>query len=94
MKTVWKFPLKLTDFQTVKLPMGSRIISVLNQREGPVLYAEVESMADRDESWNIYTFGTGHPLIATSGAKFLGTLSFRDGSLIFHPNFFQNPPPL
>lgn len=33
MKTIWKYPLKVTDEQDVKMPKNAEIISVQNKSE-------------------------------------------------------------
>lgn len=84
MITIWKYPIEITDEQTIKMPMGARILTV--QMQGPqcCIWALVDPskpMAER----HIRTHGTGHeiPLGITTWA-YIGTIQSHGGALIFH----------
>lgn len=71
MKTIWKYPLNLSDGQQVhKMPKGGTVLCVHMQYGLPTLWAEV----DPDEAMEPRYFqvhGTGHPV--ANGGVFVGT---------------------
>ncbi len=88
---IFKYPLEITDDQTIKLPHGARILSVMNQHDNIVLYALVNDKEKKIESVSTRIVGTGHdidffiPAAGFGGGyKFLGTVSLYDGKLMFH----------
>lgn len=84
MKTVYKYPLEVKGAQKVSLPMGARILSVMNQREEIVLYAYVDPEQTETEDWHVFVLATGEPRGMHPEAEFLGTVAMMDGSLMFH----------
>jgi hypothetical protein len=44
---IFKYNLEVTDEQTLKLPPGSRVLSVINQRDNIVLYAFVHPIDNK-----------------------------------------------
>lgn len=95
---VFKYNLEVTDEQTLKLPPGSRVLSVMNQRDNIVLYALVNPINNKNltEDISIRIVGTGHdidffipnPNLA-DGYKFLGTISLHGGALMFHVFYME-----
>lgn len=85
MRTIYKYGLKTTDVQTLKMPKGARILCVQTQRDEPQLWAEVDTDAP-DESRVIETFGTGHHMRAGMGVErsYVGTYQLRGGSFVYH----------
>jgi hypothetical protein len=88
---IFKYPIEVTDTQTIKLPAGSRILSVMNQYEKIVLYALVSDNEKDTKEVSIRIVGTGHvidffiPALEFGGGyTFLGTVSLHDGRLMFH----------
>lgn len=61
MKTIYKYSLKVTDEQVVKLPQQSQILSVQQQGTGLQLWAMVDSDAPVEDV-TIEIFGTGNPI--------------------------------
>lgn len=58
MKTVWKYPLKFSKRQEVRMPAGAHILDVQVQGQLPCMWAEVES--DNAEVRRIFELvGTG-----------------------------------
>lgn len=84
-ETIWKFPLEVTDSQSVKMPKASRILSVQTQGGQPCLWAWVDSEAPL-ETRTFHTFGTGHPMRkdARQILEHVGTYQLNDGALVFH----------
>lgn len=84
MKTIYKYPLNFTDHQTVVLPKNYRIVSIINQKEVPVLYAQIDTDTVETEILEVAIRGTGHYVSGLESYNFISTLSFSEGDLIFH----------
>jgi hypothetical protein len=83
MKTIWKFPLEVTDFQHIKVPKGYRILTVRVQYDRPTLWAMVDPNETDVGPVEIRIFGTGHPMPDDPG-RYIGTFQMSGGSLVFH----------
>lgn len=86
MKTIWKFPLRVADKQTIEMPAGAQILSVQSQGETACLWARVDSDAPK-EPRVVAIFGTGHAMPEdeiTFKLKFISTFQMLDGALVFH----------
>ncbi len=79
---IYKYPLDITDEQTVALPKGSSTISVLSQNDDLVLYAIISDQEEL-EPHRIFIRGTGHPTDNLLRSKFLGSHIYRR-NLVFH----------
>lgn len=86
MRTIWKFPLRLEDIQTVMMPGGAVILSVQAQHGVICIWAIVETTAIKTtRSFSI--LGTGHDAsFPVSSLKFLGTVLM--GAFVWH--VFEN----
>ena len=62
MKTIWKFPLEITNTNKINIPKNFNILSVKNQGNTLVLYVLVDSAADGHEEVEINIYGTGNPV--------------------------------
>lgn len=82
MKTIWKFPLRITDEQWVSMPRGARVLSVQMQGDQACVWAIVESAATQ-EMRRLVILGTGNP-IGDSGETltFIGT--FQQPPFVWH----------
>ena len=80
-KTIWKFPLEVTDEQTVQVPEGAQLLSVQTQYGKPCLWALVDPQAEK-KPCVIQTYGTGHPV--THIDMYLSTYQMEGGALVFH----------
>lgn len=80
---VFKYPLRVTDVQTVPLPVAARPLSVQIQRttDDLTLWALVSDAAPVVPR-EVYVVGTGRPADHVVGCDFLGTL--QDGPLVWH----------
>ncbi len=81
MKTIWKFPLEVTDEQTVQIPNGAQLLSVQTQHATPCLWALVDPEAE-PKPCIIQTYGTGHPIGEVG--TYLSTYQISGGTLVFH----------
>jgi len=48
MNSIWKYPLQVTDAQTIDVPEGSEALSVQVQNGTPCLWARVDPAAAKD----------------------------------------------
>lgn len=81
--TIWKFPLKMVDSQTVSMPEGSLILTVQTQNGRPCLWALVEEGESEKEDRIIYTQGTGGPFADDpEDLAYVGT--YQLPTLVFH----------
>lgn len=73
------------DYQTLDLPEGSKILSVLEQNNTIVLYALVDIDIESTDVYNIAIKGTGHNFQKElEDYTFLGSVNLVGGALIFH----------
>jgi len=83
MKTVFKYPIEITEHQQIEMPSGSELRYIDIDPNGvPCIWAVVNTdspiiLAD------IYIYGTGHPIPA--GRNYLK--SFQQGSKVYHVFF-------
>ena len=84
-RTIWKYTLEIVDSQTIEVPGGSELLSVIEQNNELVLYALVNPSIPT-QSFNVQIKGTGHPVDSTLllNYYFFGTVSTRNGSLVWH----------
>jgi hypothetical protein len=83
MKTIWKFPLMMTDRQTVEIPLPAELLTVQLQgkvpHENACLWAEVDPEGEKVRI-EIAMIGTGHPV--PEGMRYISTVQY--GALVFH----------
>lgn len=86
MKTIWKFPLRVDDYQTLRMPAGAEFLSIQPQHETVCLWAKVDSEA-AIEPRIIVIYGTGHEMTPDEESfrlNFIDTFQLHDGKLVFH----------
>lgn len=89
MSVIYKYPLEVTDKQSVNLPKGCQILSVQTQFGKPCLWALVDEHEEK-EPRIIHTFGTGNEIsIDTENLSYISTYQLDGGGLIFH-TFVEN----
>lgn len=82
MKRVFKYPIEVTDVQTVDAPADWEPLSVQMQGETLCLWA----LIDDDQpttSHRVFVHGTGHEVHAGAD-RFVGTFQVGGGALVFH----------
>jgi hypothetical protein len=84
MERIYKYTLEIEDSQVLELPEGSKILSVMAQRDRVVAYALVDSAAKKTVGHIIKIVGTGQDFPDCREHFFLGTVSTRDGDLVWH----------
>lgn len=87
-ESIWKFPVQLADEFEIELDVDAEVLSVQNQPGlGPQMWVRtrVYDVPQRYRNYKrkFYVHGTGHTVNPNAG-RFLGTLQFQDGALIFH----------
>lgn len=79
MKTIWKFPLKITDRQKVKMPLPAQVLTVQIQAQEACLWAEVDPEGEK-VLVEIAVIGTGNRL--PDGMRYISTI--QEGALVWH----------
>ena len=82
MRTIYKYPIEITDFQILKVPQNRKFLTVQVQNEKPYIWAEVDTDSPTVDI-NIYVFGTGHP-IPPIDINYIGTVQMYEGRGVFH----------
>lgn len=82
MKTIWKYPLKITSLQIIEMPDRAAILSMQMQDNVPTIWALVDTDKTKAK-WEIRVIGTGEPAddIALNFSC-LGTV--QQGPMVWH----------
>ena len=83
MKKVFKYPIPIEDFFSLKLPLGTEILHIAEQRDKAFLWALVNLDTDCVETRKFRLAGTGHP-IESEKIVYIGTFSMMGNNLIWH----------
>lgn len=85
--TIYKYPLEVTDVQTIRLPRHSEILTVQLQHGEPCLWAIVRPELPLEDRI-IEIYGTGHPMREVTGPRLkrvhINTFQMHGGALVFH----------
>ena len=79
---IFKWTLKITDYQEIEMPKGAVMLSVQIQNENPQLWALVDEKKSTEKRLFI-TCGTGNPIPEDIG-DYVGTYQVENGRLVFH----------
>lgn len=82
MKTVYKYPIDLTDVQSIAMPQGAASIMVHVQDGHPYIWAVVDTDALM-VLYRFYVVGTGNPMPDDAG-RHHGSFMLHNGALVFH----------
>lgn len=74
---VWKFNLSVQSELKVSMPVGAQIISVQLQNDTPVMWAIVDTQAEK-ETKIFRVYGTGHNM-PSMGLFYIGTWQEKSG---------------
>lgn len=85
MKAVYKYPLKIDDYQQVILPEYAKILCIKVQNGTPCLWALIDKEQAYDKIVTIRCAGTGHDI--KDEVEYIDTIMVADGALVFH--FFK-----
>ena len=81
--SIWKYTLKVTDFQPVSMPVGAEILSCQVQGGVLCLWALVDPLRP-SRPRHISIYGTGHPISRKQQLRHIDTFQLHGGSLVFH----------
>ncbi len=85
-QTIWKFPLVITDSQTIEIPESAQILSCQLQHGTPCMWAIVNPDAMKERR-TVFIFGTGNEFQDRPLRKplvFIDTIQMAGGSLVWH----------
>lgn len=84
-KQIWKYQLETADWNTIKMPIGSEILTVQTQGENICLWALVNPNEDEEERI-IEVVGTGFPIECDLKftRKYINSYQLMNGRLVFH----------
>lgn len=86
-KTIWKYPLQVTDLQNLEVPIGSELLTVQTQDGVPCLWVLVHNAEGKKEIIKLTTIGTGNeikPDINISKESYIGTYQLHGGAFVGH----------
>jgi hypothetical protein len=82
---IFKYKIPVTDEVSLSLPKGATLLSVKEQDDRIVLYAEVNPDEAEMVQYDFRIVGTGHRYeFYRRFYKFLDTVEMYDGKLMFH----------
>lgn len=84
MKTIYKYPIEVTDEQTLTLPKDAQILAFQMQGSTPCIWAMIDTKEKRTEQITVRVHGTGHPIADSERLTYLGTFQMHGGHLVFH----------
>jgi len=86
MKSIFKYPLKVTDTQKISIPNSGEILSLQVQNNIPCIWVLIHDLNDKDKTTEcvINMYGTGHTFEENGFCEFLGTFQLKEGLLVFH----------
>lgn len=80
-KTIWKYPVPVTDTFSLDLPEGSTILTVQVQFGHPNIWVKVQPDAEKvTRKFRVY--GTGHDI--DQEGEYIGTFPMSGEQLVFH----------
>jgi hypothetical protein len=88
MKTIFKYPITITRFQSVEMPDGAKPIHVGLSPDGtPCIWAEVNT-ENPIINHSVNVVGTGHDITNLTFKRHVGT--FLQGPFVWHVYFADN----
>lgn len=81
---IWKWALRPTDTQFIRMPKDTRILCLQMQDNKPYLWGLVHEKAPT-EMRGFATYGTGHQMPeSVHYGQYVGTYQLHGGTLVFH----------
>lgn len=85
MKSIYKYDLPVTDKNTLQLPVGAEVLSLIEQNNKLVLYCLIPIYETEMEFYEVLMFGTGDKITTDlSDYTFIGTVGIHLNSVIVH----------
>jgi hypothetical protein len=81
-KTIWKYPLSVTERQRIQMPQGAEILTIQTQAEQPCIWVIVDPEQPKEIRY-LETFETGQE-ITDAPRKYLGSYQLKEGKFVFH----------
>lgn len=81
MRTIYKYPIAITDKQTMILPAGAEFLSVQAQNNDLYTWVLLDTEKPK-ESVNVRIYGTGHPIEDNIKLKHIETIQI--DSFVWH----------
>jgi len=83
MKSIWKYPLRLTEHQYFEIPVRAIPLCIELQNGTPTIWFEVETTNPKKDR-SIRIIGTGEELDFSELYHYLGSFLIAEDSLVFH----------
>ncbi len=80
---IYRYPLEVTDRQTIHLPYNSKILTAQLQHDSLQLWAMVDELENLSMPTTIAIYGTGNPMPDRPG-EYISTFQMHGGNLVFH----------
>lgn len=88
MRTIYKYPLELVDYQRIGMPSGAKILCVQEQDGRLCLWAKVFIHSGVESETRLFhIFGTGNPMPEMTKLIYIGTA--QSGRFVWH--VFEEP---
>lgn len=83
-KAVWKYPLEITNYQMIPMPIGVEFLHVGLDPEGNPSIWVLVTPGNPMQGQQIIIYGTGHPVMSVIDKKdnYIGT--FNHGQFVWH----------
>jgi hypothetical protein len=79
---IYKYPITVTDEQTVQMPLDAKILTVQVQHGSPQLWAIVDEEQPNLEPRTIQVIGTGNPMPKVG--EYIATFQLMNGGFVGH----------
>lgn len=83
MKKIWKYPLEVTDKQSINVPEDAEFMCIQIQHGEPCLWVKCDPDATKNYIV-LNTYGTGHTIENDERDFYIGTYQLSGGNLVFH----------
>lgn len=83
-RKVYKYPLAVTDLQTIELPLFGQILDIQVQKGNLFLWALVNTSFTETSKRKIMILGTGHDISDENYLTHISTFQLYGGDLVFH----------
>ena len=84
MNKIYKYPLEITDKQSVSMIANAEVLCVQMQTGTPCIWAMVDNDQTEKENRTFFTYGTGYDIPNDAEILYVGTYQHMNGSLVFH----------
>lgn len=81
-KTIWKYPLAITDAQPLRVHSGAVALCVQTQRGIPCVWI-LQDPSEPEITLVVEIFGTGHP-VNSGNHSYIGSVQTDGGAFVWH----------